>query len=95
MRRWQRYGTKLYVAFDEPMTDPQSDPAPDTAPGEDEPRCSAKACREPAQIDLQWRNPSLHDATRVKHWLACPAHADSLADFLSARGFLLGRTPLS
>lgn len=44
-------------------------------------------------MDLQWRNPKLHDAARVKHWLACDEHADSLAQFLAVRGFLLARTP--
>ena len=53
--------------------------------------CSAKGCQAPATTDLHWRNPRLHDATRVKHWLACDAHADHLADFLARRGFLLDR----
>jgi hypothetical protein len=57
--------------------------------------CSAKGCRETAQIDLHWRNPRLHDAARVKHWLACPAHEEHLADFLTRRGFLLGREPIA
>ena len=57
-------------------------------------RCSAKGCRAPATTDLGWRNPRLHDAARVKHWLACDEHADYLADFLSRRGFLLSRQPL-
>jgi len=57
-------------------------------------RCSAKGCRADAVIDLRWRNPKLHDATRVKHWVACTEHADQLADFLAARGFLLERGPL-
>jgi hypothetical protein len=61
-------------------------------PGEP-PRCSAKGCRSAAVEDLAWRNPRLHDAARVKHWLACGEHGDSLAAFLSARGFLLGREP--
>jgi hypothetical protein len=56
--------------------------------------CSAKGCREPATTDLHWRNPRLHDAARVKHWLACEAHADHLADFLARRGFLLDRVRL-
>ena len=60
----------------------------------EQPRCSAKGCREPATIDLQWRNPKLHDTSRVKHWLACDAHADHLADYLSVRSFLLQRVPL-
>jgi hypothetical protein len=45
-------------------------------------------------MDLRWRNPRLHDAARVKHWLACDEHVDSLADFLARRNFLLGRDPL-
>lgn len=60
----------------------------------DLPRCSAKGCRAAASVDLQWRNPRLHDASRVKHWLACEDHADHLADYLSVRGFLLERGPL-
>jgi hypothetical protein len=60
-------------------------------PSDDTPRCSAKGCREPATVDLSWRNPRLHDAARVKHWLACDEHADGLANFLDRRGFLLGR----
>jgi hypothetical protein len=62
-------------------------------PDSDEPRCSARGCRQIAVEDLLWRNPSLHDAARVKHWLACADHAESLADFLDRRGFLLGREP--
>jgi hypothetical protein len=62
-------------------------------PETDAPRCSAKGCRTAATVDLQWRNPKLHDAARVKHWLACDEHADSLADFLAVRRFLLARTP--
>ena len=58
------------------------------------PRCSAKGCRAPASVDLQWRNPRLHDAARVKHWLACAEHADHLADYLDVRGFLLARKTL-
>jgi hypothetical protein len=59
----------------------------------DELICSSRGCRAAATTDLQWRNPRLHDAARVKHWLACDAHADHLADFLSRRGFLLRREP--
>jgi hypothetical protein len=56
--------------------------------------CSAKGCRAAATIDLSWRNPRIHDAARVKHWLACDVHADYLADFLARRNFLLSRDPL-
>jgi hypothetical protein len=65
-----------------------------STPSDEGPRCSAKGCRAGATVDLQWRNPSLHDAARVKHWLACDAHADTLADFLAVRRFLLRREPL-
>ena len=58
------------------------------------PLCSAKGCRRVATIDLVWRNPRIHDAARVKHWLACDEHADFLADFLARRNFLLSREPL-
>ena len=61
---------------------------------DDMPRCSAKGCRKPATEDLIWRNPRLHDTSRVKHWLACAEHADGLADFLARRDFLIKREPL-
>jgi hypothetical protein len=67
---------------------------PDDPQAADIPRCSAKGCRAAATIDLHWRNPKLHDAARVKHWLACDTHADQLADFLARRGFLLDRSAL-
>lgn len=66
-----------------------------THDGNDAPRCSAKGCRAPATVELNWRNPKLHDETRVKHWLACDEHADYLADYLGIRGFLLGREPFA
>jgi hypothetical protein len=56
--------------------------------------CSAKDCRRPASYDLQWNNPKIHTADRRKHWLACDAHRESLAQFLSARGFLKEVLPL-
>jgi hypothetical protein len=43
---------------------------------------------KPASYDLQWNNPKIHTTDRRKHWLACDDHRDSLAQFLSARGFL-------
>jgi hypothetical protein len=61
----------------------------------DDPRCSARGCRAAATIDLQWRNPALHDAARLKHWLACDAHTDQLADYLARRGFLVDREVLT
>lgn len=50
--------------------------------------CSARACRRPAVWALRWNNPRLHEPMRRKTWLACQDHRQTLADFLSARGFL-------
>jgi hypothetical protein len=66
-----------------------------TSPAAEPPRCSAKGCRAEAVVDLRWRNPRIHDATRVKHWLACPDHVAYLSDYLSIRGFLLETAPLA
>jgi hypothetical protein len=74
-----RYGTQLYVG---------------SVPSDEDLRCSARGCRAAATVDLQWRNPKLHDTARVKHWLACDEHADHLADFLARRRFLIDRRAL-
>ena len=55
--------------------------------------CSAKGCREPATWALRWNNPKLHPPERRKTWLACDEHRESLAGFLSARGFLRETEP--
>lgn len=57
-------------------------------PSADQRICSAKGCRQPAHYALTWNNPKLHTPDRRKTWLACPDHRESLAAFLSARGFL-------
>jgi hypothetical protein len=89
-----RYGTRLYRACEMVVhPDPPADPAEHPPAGES-PRCSARGCRAAAGLELHWRNPALHDATRVKIWLACPDHAESLSDFLRRRGFLLGQVPM-
>ncbi len=36
---------------------------------------------------VNWRNPRIHSADRVKVWLACDAHRETLADYLGTRGF--------
>jgi hypothetical protein len=51
--------------------------------------CSAKGCRTPATYELLWRNPRIHTADRVKQWLACDEHRESLSDFLARRDFPL------
>ena len=55
--------------------------------------CSAKGCQEPATWELQWNNPKLHTPDRRKVWLACDAHRQSLAEFLTARQFLKDVVP--
>jgi hypothetical protein len=44
---------------------------------------------------LAWNNPKLHTPDRRKAWTACTTHKESLAAFLSARGFLRETRPLS
>ena len=56
--------------------------------------CSARGCQETAAWSLLWNNPKLHTPDRRKSWLACDAHRDSLADFLTARSFLRDVVPL-
>jgi YD repeat-containing protein len=56
--------------------------------------CSARGCQQSAAYDLQWNNPKIHTPDRRKHWLACDEHRESLAQFLSARGFLKEVLPL-
>ena len=67
------------------------DPLPDGSDGQ---LCSARGCQQPAAYDLQWNNPKIHTTDRRKHWLACDDHRESLARFLSARGFLKEILPL-
>lgn len=57
--------------------------------------CSAKGCRTDAAFALLWNNPKLHTPQRRKVWLACDEHAGSLSDFLSRKGFLKDRIPVS
>lgn len=57
--------------------------------------CSAKACRQPAEHAIVWRNPKLHTAGRRKVWLACEDHREQLRDFVQLRGFLIEVLPVS
>ena len=58
--------------------------------GEPEPlTCSRAGCRATAGWRLEWRNPRIHSADRVKVWLACDDHVDFLREFLAAREFPL------
>lgn len=51
--------------------------------------CSRAGCRDAAVWAIRWRNPKIHSADRRKIWLACDAHRQVLADFLSDRSFPL------
>ena len=60
----------------------------------DSPTCSRAGCREHALWRLDWRNPRIHSADRLKTWLACAEHVDYLRDFLATRDFPLTVSPL-
>ena len=49
--------------------------------------CSRAGCRAPAHWRIDWRNPRIHTADRVKTWVACDEHRDYLRDFLASRAF--------
>ena len=57
--------------------------------------CGAKGCRTEAVYGLLWNNPKLHMPDRLKTWLACEDHRESLSYFLSVRGFLKDTVPVS
>ncbi len=57
--------------------------------------CSRAGCRTGATWRLDWRNPRIHAAGRVKTWLACDEHVDYLREFLAARDFPLTVEPLT
>ncbi|SJM58718.1 hypothetical protein CZ674_06270 [Agrococcus casei LMG 22410] len=57
------------------------------------PQCSKTACREEAKWVVNWRNPKIHDADRIKQWAACDDHRDELYDFVAARDFPVSITP--
>ncbi|GGO81197.1 hypothetical protein [Wenjunlia tyrosinilytica] len=64
-------------------------------PEPEEPICSAKDCREPAEWVLAWNNPKIHQPERRKTWLACEAHREHLSKFLGVRGFLKDVVPFA
>ena len=61
----------------------------------DEPTCSRAGCRAPARWRIDWRNPRIHAADRVKSWTACDEHRDYLRDYLAAREFPVSAHPLT
>lgn len=58
-----------------------------------EPQCSRSGCRTAATWNVNWRNPKIHPADRVKVWLACDEHVEFLRTYLSTRGFPVLVTP--
>ncbi|KAB1650571.1 hypothetical protein F8O04_08140 [Pseudoclavibacter endophyticus] len=56
-------------------------------PAFDEPVCSRADCTEAATHRVEWRNPRIHEAGRIKIWLACDDHLEFLSGFLRARDF--------
>lgn len=56
--------------------------------------CSRAGCRAPAGWRIEWRNPKIHQADRIKTWTACDEHVDYLVAFLEARSFPVARFPL-
>lgn len=65
------------------------------APDSDQaPICSRAGCRTTAEWNVNWRNPRIHSADRVKIWLACGEHVDYLRDYLAARDFPVRVTPI-
>ncbi len=57
-------------------------------------QCSRANCGEAAVWNVNWRNPRIHTPDRVKVWLACPDHRDTLADYLRTRSFPVQVTTL-
>lgn len=49
--------------------------------------CSRAGCRQTASWKVNWRNPRIHSADRVKVWVACGEHVEFLRDYLASRGF--------
>lgn len=50
-------------------------------------RCSRAGCTNEALWAVNWRNPRIHGADRVKVWLACDEHVEFLRDYLATRDF--------
>jgi hypothetical protein len=50
-------------------------------------QCSSAGCSADAGWRVNWRNPRIHTADRVKVWLACDDHRTTLAGYLATRGF--------
>jgi len=50
-------------------------------------RCSRSACTQKPEWEIQWRNPKIHAADRVKVWLSCAEHRAYFIGYLEQRNF--------
>jgi hypothetical protein len=57
--------------------------------------CSRANCTQAATWRVNWRNPRIHPANRVKVWLACDDHRAFLSEYLASRAFPVVVTPLA
>lgn len=57
--------------------------------------CSRAGCDADARWVVEWRNPRIHSADRVKSWAACDEHVEYLRGFLAARDFPVAVRPLA
>lgn len=55
--------------------------------------CSRAECQREATWNVNWRNPRIHDISRVKVWRACDEHRDYLSQYLETRDFPVAVTP--
>lgn len=51
------------------------------------PICSKKDCVDEATKSILWRNPKIHDESRVKTWLSCRGHEQFFLEYLGSRDF--------
>jgi len=74
------------------VSDPTDPPREDYAHGTWQ--CARASCVADAAWQVNWRNPRIHTATRIKVWVACDEHVEFLRDYLDSRGFPVVVTPL-
>lgn len=56
-------------------------------------QCSRSGCREEPSWNVNWRNPKLHTAERVKVWQSCDEHRQYFVEYFENRGFPVSVTP--
>ena len=52
-------------------------------------KCSRTGCDNTAIQFVDWRNPKIHSAEKVKSWATCGEHYDYFVSYLTIRGFFL------